>query len=83
MAGIIYLHLPEVLRQDGRQFFVQRMYLDHMSIRLLLRQGDSPVNGPHQGAWVDTADRRGLVLTFSGCICSWKNNTFTANALGK
>ena len=24
--------------------------------RIVLRQGDSPVNGPHQGAWVDAAD---------------------------
>ena len=31
----LYLHLPEVLRLDGRQFFVQRMYLDLMSTRLL------------------------------------------------
>lgn len=32
--------------------------------KVVLRQGDSPVNGPHQGAWVDTATGEDWFLHF-------------------
>ncbi len=32
--------------------------------RIVLHQGDSPVNGPHQGAWVDTATGEDWFLHF-------------------
>ncbi len=32
--------------------------------RIVLRQGNSPVNGPHQGAWVDTPDGEDWFLHF-------------------
>lgn len=32
--------------------------------RIVLRQGDSPVNGPHQGAWVDTVTGEDWFLHF-------------------
>lgn len=33
--------------------------------RIVLAQGDSPVNGPHQGAWIDTPEGRDWFLHFS------------------
>ena len=39
-----------------------------MSARWVLAQGDTDINGPHQGGWVDTPRRRrGLVYPLSGC----------------
>ena len=35
--------------------------------RIVLHQGDTPVNGPHQGAWVDTPDGQDWFSAFSGC----------------
>lgn len=32
--------------------------------RVVMRQGDSPVNGPHQGAWVDTVTGQDFFLHF-------------------
>lgn len=32
--------------------------------KIVLRQGDTPVNGPHQGAWVDTPDGQDWFLHF-------------------
>ena len=32
--------------------------------RIVLHQGDTPVNGPHQGAWVDTPDGQDWFLHF-------------------
>lgn len=32
--------------------------------RIVLRQGESPVNGPHQGAWVDTPDGEDWFIHF-------------------
>ena len=35
-----------------------------MNISVVMRQGDSPVNGPHQGAWVDTVTGQDWFLHF-------------------
>ena len=32
--------------------------------RVVMRQGDSPVNGPHQGAWIDTVTGQDFFLHF-------------------
>ena len=32
--------------------------------KIVLHQGNSPVNGPHQGAWVDTPDGQDWFLHF-------------------
>ena len=52
--------------------------------KVVLRQGDSPVNGPHQGAWVDTVTGEDWFLHFqdvyaAGRICHlqpmhWEND---------
>lgn len=52
--------------------------------KVVMRQGDSPVNGPHQGAWVDTVTGQDWFLHFqdvyaAGRICHlqpmhWEND---------
>lgn len=36
--------------------------------KVVMRQGDSPVNGPHQGAWVDTVTGQDWFIHFRMCM---------------
>lgn len=38
--------------------------------KVVMRQGDSPVNGPHQGAWVDTVTGEDWFLHFQDVYCA-------------
>lgn len=39
--------------QDGKSYFAQKR-IRSIRMETVLAQGNSPVNGPHQGGWVDT-----------------------------
>lgn len=54
-AGYYYLFAPAGGVRDGYQaVFRARQLHGPYEPRIVLAQGRSPVNGPHQGAWVDT-----------------------------
>ena len=50
--------------------------------KTVLAQGETKINGPHQGAWVDTIYRRRLVFTFSRCRCTWSFASSSAYEMG-
>lgn len=50
--------------QGWQYAFRSRSVLGPYEHRVVLAQGDTPVNGPHQGAWVDTAEGEHWFLHF-------------------
>ncbi|WP_345710599.1 glycoside hydrolase family 43 protein, partial [Kineococcus glutinatus] len=79
LAGCTTLEGPKLYRRDGwcwifapaggvatgwQSVFRSRRVEGPYEHRVVLRQGDSGVNGPHQGAWVDTPDGSGWFLHF-------------------
>lgn len=55
--GWYYIFAPAGGVATGWQTVLRsRSILGPYEDRVVLRQGDSPVNGPHQGAWVDAPD---------------------------
>jgi beta-xylosidase len=79
LAGYRTLEGPKVYRRDGwywifapaggvaegwQSAFRSRQVFGPYEDRIVLAQGDTPVNGPHQGAWVTTADGSDWFLHF-------------------
>lgn len=53
--GYVYIFAPANGVAEGQQFvFRARSIEGPYEHRMVLAQGNTPVNGPHQGAWVDT-----------------------------
>mgnify|MGYP000603375889 CR=1 FL=1 len=56
-----------VYRQAGRSYYVLKNSTVLTNGKQVLAQGNSPVNGPHQGAWVDTPTGEDWIPPLSGC----------------
>jgi beta-xylosidase len=63
--GWYWIFAPAGGVADGWQAaFRSRLPFGPYEARIVLEQGQTPVNGPHQGAWVDTPDGRHWFLHF-------------------
>ncbi|SDF66099.1 MULTISPECIES: glycoside hydrolase 43 family protein [unclassified Duganella] len=63
--GYYYVFAPAGGVEQGWQaVFRSRSLTGPYEVRNVLAQGDTPVNGPHQGAWVDAPDGRHWFLHF-------------------
>lgn len=63
--GYYYVFAPAGGVEQGWQaVFRARSLAGPYEVRNVLAQGDTPVNGPHQGAWVDAPDGRHWFLHF-------------------
>jgi beta-xylosidase len=63
MVTTIFLLLLVEFLQVGNWCFVPKMYIAYER-KVVMNQGNSPVNGPHQGAWVDTPTGEDWFLHF-------------------
>ena len=55
---------PVAYQQAGRLYYVLKNIYGPYEWKTVLAQGNSPVNGPHQGAWVDTPTGEDWFLHF-------------------
>jgi beta-xylosidase len=63
--GYYYVFAPAGGVEEGWQAVFRARSLDGpFEVRTVLEQGNSPVNGPHQGAWVRAQDGRDWFLHF-------------------
>ena len=63
--GWYYIFAPAGGVEQGWQTVLRSRNIDGpYEERVVMRQGSSPVNGPHQGAWVDTPDGQDWFLHF-------------------
>jgi beta-xylosidase len=63
--GYYYVFAPAGGVEEGWQAVFRSRSLDGpFEVRTVLEQGNSPVNGPHQGAWVRAQDGRDWFLHF-------------------
>ncbi|MCR4897007.1 MAG: glycoside hydrolase 43 family protein [Lachnospiraceae bacterium] len=63
--GWYYIFAPAGGVKSGWQTVLRsRNVFGPYEYRVVMRQGDSPVNGPHQGAWVDTVTGEDWFLHF-------------------
>lgn len=63
--GYYYVFAPAGGVEQGWQaIFRSRTLTGPYEVRTVLAQGDTPVNGPHQGAWVDAPDGSHWFLHF-------------------
>lgn len=63
--GYYYVFAPAGGVEQGWQaVFRARKLAGPYEVRTVLAQGDTPVNGPHQGAWVDAPDGSNWFLHF-------------------
>ena len=63
--GYYYIFAPAGGVEQGWQTVLRsRNIYGPYEERVVMRQGSSPVNGPHQGAWVDTPDGQDWFLHF-------------------
>src|SRR5207248_1017753 len=64
-GGYYYVFAPAGGVTEGYQaVFRSKNILGPYESRIVLEQGKSPVNGPHQGAWVDTPSGENWFLHF-------------------
>ena len=63
--GYYYIFAPAGGVEQGWQTVLRSRNINGpYEERVVMRQGSSPVNGPHQGAWVDTPDGQDWFLHF-------------------
>jgi beta-xylosidase len=63
--GYYYVFAPAGGVEQGWQaVFRSRSLTGPYEVRKVLDQGDTPVNGPHQGAWIDAPDGRDWFVHF-------------------
>lgn len=63
--GYYYIFAPAGGVKTGWQTVLRsRNVFGPYEYKVVMRQGDSPVNGPHQGAWVDTPSGQNWFLHF-------------------
>jgi beta-xylosidase len=64
-AGFYYIFAPAGGVTDGYQAVFRARLIDGpYEARIVLARGSTPVNGPHQGAWVDTPEGTDWFLHF-------------------
>lgn len=69
-GGFYYIFAPAGGVEHGWQTVLRGLSLQGpFEERVVLRQGDSPVNGPHQGAWVHTPAGEDWFLHFQSRGC--------------
>lgn len=69
--GWYYIFAPAGGVKPGWQTVLRsRNIFGPYEYRVVMRQGDTPVNGPHQGAWVDTVTGEDWFLHFQDVYCA-------------
>ena len=82
--GYYYIFAPAGGVETGWQLALRsKKIFGPYEERIVLAQGKTRINGPHQGAWVDTTNRRVLVSAFSGSRRLRTHRSFAANEVGK
>ena len=82
--GYYYLSIQrEEFPKDGKLFYAQKTLYGPYEKKVILEQGSTNINGPHQGAMVDTPYGEWFFFSFSTIQSIGQSGTFATYALEK
>ena len=84
LNGYYYLSIPEGGVERGWQTILRSKNIyGPYEKKVVLEKGSTPINGPHQGAWIDLPNGGMVVYAFPKCEQYWASVPSATHAPGK